>query len=87
MHNLTTVSNEQAETASDHSPQVIRPEKSAPYIVTVGWNISVPDTAGPMQLLTITGLSVLGNWHGALGEHFIGWASLGLCGQTTDTLQ
>lgn len=45
---------------------------------TIEWNFSVPPSAmrGKMQLLTIGGISVDGNWYGALGQYFVAWHKL-----------
>lgn len=45
--------------------------------ITKVWNHTEPtelDQLSELQLLTICGISVLGKWCGALGEHYVGWA-------------
>ncbi len=45
--------------------------------VTQTWNFTMPPTSKrgqTLQLLTIGGVSVIGNWHGQLGSYFVAWA-------------
>lgn len=51
----------------------------AAHKVEQEWNLSVPPSHlrnSKMQLLTIGGISVTGNWYGSLGQCFVGWAPL-----------
>lgn len=49
---------------------------SAPIkCTTQAWTFSIPPICIDLLLLTVSGIAVQGNWTGALGEHFIGWAN------------
>jgi hypothetical protein len=43
-----------------------------------GWRYEKPAHGGgaKTQLLTIGGMSVVGQWRGELGEHYLAWAPL-----------
>lgn len=42
-----------------------------------GWRYEVPQHKGvKMQLLTIGGVCVIGEWYGELGSAFVAWAPL-----------
>lgn len=40
------------------------------------WTYTKPKKGGKMQLLTIGGISVTGDWRGEVGEYFLAWAPL-----------
>ncbi len=40
------------------------------------WHFSTPPAGRPLQLLTIGGICVVGNWCGKVGQYFTAWAPL-----------
>ena len=40
------------------------------------WHFSTPPAGRPLQLLTIAGICVVGNWCGKVGQYFTAWAPL-----------
>lgn len=40
------------------------------------WHFSTPPAGHELQLLTICGICVIGNWCGKVGQYFTAWAPL-----------
>lgn len=57
----------------------ISKEESLPAVAPMmnqQWHFSTPPAGRELQLLTICGICVLGNWCGKVGQYFTAWAPL-----------